>query len=393
MTVNVSKPAINVRSKLAELDKHTGIAGEAMLRAETPQEQFNLIGAGRRNLIINGAMQVAQRGTSATGKSTTGYYSVDRFSNQFSNAGTFTVSQAAEAPDGFGYSYKVTTTAADSSPVTNLIRYMIEGTDMQHLAYGTSSAQPMIASFWVRSNKTGAYSFNIEQKKTASTYDLFSHSYTIEAEGVWEKKVVHIPANTSNVIYNDNTNSINLHWWLGSASNYQNDSRTEDKWYNYVGGDLTRSSQVNIGEQTNNYFQITGVQLELGKVATPFEHRSYGEELALCQRYYYSPLRGGDSNSNNGFMAQSYGANSAYIPIQFPVEMRTRPTFGMGGLWATRLGNNNSFTASGSTQIYSKAGGVFYTSVSSLPSATSCWIEPFSGDTSHTAYMNFDAEL
>ena len=110
MTVNVSKPAINVREKLAELDKPTGIAGEAMLRAETPQEQFNLIGAGRRNLLINGDMQIAQRGTSATITATgSSYDALDRFESyrNSSYAPNFTISRDTTGPAGFSRSLKI----------------------------------------------------------------------------------------------------------------------------------------------------------------------------------------------------------------------------------------------------------------------------------------------
>jgi hypothetical protein len=166
---------------------------------------------------------------------------------------------------------------------------------------------------------------------------MFLHSYTIESEGVWEKKVIYIPPNTSNVIYNANTNSINLHWWLGSSSFYQDDNRTEDRWVAYDGGDLTRSTQVNIGAQTNNYFQITGVQLEVGKVATPFEHRSYGEELALCQRYYYR--YGGNGREN---LVGGSNSSGGFFTIQFPTTMRTAPSFSNGGGFTV-----NNFSSAG----------------------------------------------
>ena len=141
MTVNISKPAVNVREKLAELEKPTGIAGEAMLRAETPQEQFNLIGAGRRNLIINGAMNVSQRGTSAV---TIPYndetYVVDRFVHYESGSGAFTAQQVADAPAGFVNSLKITVTTADTSVASGeyyWTQQQIEGYQTIPLAWGT----------------------------------------------------------------------------------------------------------------------------------------------------------------------------------------------------------------------------------------------------------------
>ncbi|MGY8866505.1 MAG: hypothetical protein ACKVJK_12885, partial [Methylophagaceae bacterium] len=302
MAVKFTKPEINVREKLAELDKPSGIAGEAMLRAETPQEQFNLIGAGRRNLIINGAMQVAQRGTSAsvTGSAFT-YETIDRI--KIGRTGTdqlvVTASQATDAPDGFTYSHKLDVTTAesviDAGEYYRGVQHYIEGQDLASLAYGTSSAKHITISFWVKSSKTGTYAFSLfADESTDRTYPA---SYSVDASGVWEYKSIVIEGDTASAITADNTGRLALIWYLMAGSTFTGGSLTG--WGNYSdAGDLAKDHNVAWGTSTDDYWQITGIQMELGKVATPFEHRSYGEELALCQRYFerLEDLASTDSN-------------------------------------------------------------------------------------------------
>jgi len=262
MTVTVTQPSINVREKLAELDKPTGIAGEAMLRAETPQEQFNLIGAGRRNLLINGAMQVAQRGTSAASVTTAQYTVMDRWRSDINGVGTWTVSQEADAPNGFAASLKYLCTSATSSPTSMYINQRIEGQNLQPTAKGTSDALPLTFSFWVKSNVTGVY--------TAEIYDAdnIRHCgkvYTINQSGVWEYKTVTFPPDTTGSFDNDNNLSLYCAFWLASSESTFGSGNFTGTWSttNQV---RKAEGQVNLASTTNNYWQITGVQLELGGI-------------------------------------------------------------------------------------------------------------------------------
>jgi hypothetical protein len=287
MTVNVSKPVVNVREKLAELDKPTGIAGEAMLRAETPQEQFNLIGAGRRNLIINGAMKVAQRGTSGSFSNSANGFQLDRFETSTANMDTWvaTVSQVSDGPDGFANSLKLQTTTAEVNVDSNelvYIEYRVEGQDAQPLAYGTSNAKPVTLSFWVKSSITGTYGCGLYQ---ADASRMISHTYTIDAADTWEYKKIVFSGDANGTINDDNGEGLRAVWHLAASSSYT--GTNADNWVTYTTGTWANGHEQNdVIETLNATFQITGVQLEVGKVATPFEHRSYGEELALCQRYY-----------------------------------------------------------------------------------------------------------
>ena len=324
MTVSVTKKALNVREKLAELDKPTGLAGEAMLRAETPQEQFNLIGAGRRNWIINGAMQVAQRGTGPFTNASGGDQTVDRFQLSGTMGGSFTLEQASDAPSGSGFrkSFKALAPTGFASPASSASARIItslEGQNLQQLLKGTADAVSVTFSFWVKAVVTGTYIFEVyddDNNRTIST------AYSISASNTWEKKIITISGDTSGVLDNTNGSSLSVVWWIGAGSNFT--SGTLNTSWNATVTANRAVGQVNAVASNNDAFYLTGVQLEVGKVATPFEHRSYGEELALCQRYYY---RASASELNgslcSGFVTDSTGARGVF---NFPVSMRVAPT-------------------------------------------------------------------
>ena len=339
MTVNVTRDAINVREKLAELDKPTGIAGEAMLRAETPQEQFNLIGAGRRNLIINGAMQVAQRGTSFTAPAN-GTYNLDRFSMR--TTGTYlNALQDSDAPVGFDYSLKTTVNSANPSPSSGdltRVTYICESQDVSKLNYGNSYAQTSTLSFWVKSSVVGAYTIFMYAEDANRS---LVKGYTINVADTWEYKTIHIQGDVTGSGFNkDSGSGLTLEFNLLAGSSF-NASGYQDTWVN--GGGVRASGQTANCTTSGATWQITGVQLELGKVATPFEHRSYGEELALCQRYYQTSSP--DITPYRTFA--NYTATTAYGIWQFPVQMRAVPTV--------------TFASSG-WSIYSNVGLRTYTS-------------------------------
>jgi hypothetical protein len=329
MAVKFTKPEINVREKLAELDKPSGIAGEAMLRAETPQEQFNLIGAGRRNIIINGDMRVAQRGTTGTlNNGGGGFHSADRFLSQEEGAftGAFTISNDSDSPKGFSNSTKWDCTTADTSLAAAdsiFVDYKPEAQDLQHLNYGTPDALQMTASFWIKSNKTGTYVLWLYQ------YDdgrQVSAPYTINSADTWEYKTLLIPADPTGVIDNNNGAGLVLRFVMGSGSN-QSSGTTPSAWESLVEANRYAGQTVNLADSTSNYMNITGIQLEIGEVATPFEHRSYGEELALCQRYYYK-INSAENNANYQRFAMVNIETSTEAEALFihPVTMRAIPT-------------------------------------------------------------------
>ena len=327
MTVKVSKPAINVREELADLRKPTGLAGEAMLRAETPQEQFHLIGAGRRNLIINGDMRIAQRGGSATSVSgNNNTYVLDRFFARVNGTnGAATVEQTTDSPDLFSNSLKFTVTTADTSLSSGhytRIHQEIEGYNIVGLGWGTSSAKPITLSFWVKSSVTGIYSIGIYNGAVDRS---FVQEYTINSANTWEQKVITVIGPTDGVWAIDNSAELRVSFSLGTGTTY--DTNGLGYWQNAF--NFGSTNNVNLMATLNATWQITGVQLEVGKVATPFEHRSYGDELAKCQRYF-------QSFGNSTYTCMGYGsvvtAGIANYLLNNVVPMRATPSVSYNNL-------------------------------------------------------------
>ena len=279
---------------------------------------------GRRNLIINGAMQVAQRGTSTSGITGTGYYAVDRFEWDLSSLGTHTVSQSTDAPDGFSNSSKIEVTTADASPTTNnrlAFLYFAEGQDLQALAYGSSGAKSITLSFYVKSNKTGTYSNELVQQDNSSKH--YSFDYTINSANTWEYKTITFAGDASGVIDNDNGIGLQVKFWLGAGPTYTSGTYSTGQWQSRTVGNAASSSSPNVADTVGNTWQITGVQLEVGTVATPFEHRSYGEELALCQRYYQQLGRtSSDAGAIVGMVRNTHFTSGFF----FTTSMRAAPT-------------------------------------------------------------------
>ena len=290
----------------------------ATINSYTPTES-NMAG---RNRIINGAMQVAQRGTSTTGVTTTdGYYACDRWRTQ-TDYGTWTISQDTDSPNGFSNSLKLDCTTAGTSNSDEIsVRYYMEGQDAQGFGFGTADAKPLTVSFWIKSNKTGTYTVRFYIEDTGNPE--ISRTFTIDTADTWEYKTVSVPANTSNAITNDNTFGFGLFWYFGAASGFTSTPLNET-WGSSVSANSVNSDIPGLGGSTNDYVNITGVQLEAGSVATPFERRFYGQELALCQRYYYK-LSATATNTSYG-IAQCFSTTQAGGTTFFPVTMRTSPT-------------------------------------------------------------------
>ena len=317
MAVKFTKPEINVREKLAELDKPSGIAGEAMLRAETPQEQFDLIGAGRRNLIINGAMMVNQRGNK-TGITAPGEtFGLDRWYYDGWNSAIISMTQSTDAPDGFYNSLKVEVTTADaaygSSTDYARVSQDVEGYVARPIGFGRSGAKPISISFWCKSSIAGEYACTIYTE--ANVYH-YSGQYYIESPNTWEYKTITIPPHTLGTLGNQ-TNGANfrLQFHLNRAG--PSYTVSPNIWTTAV--DITSpTAQDQFIRTVNSTFYVTGVQLEAGKVATPFEHRSYGEELALCQRYF--------TVMPNGIFGVASSIASVVYSYHLPTQMRATPS-------------------------------------------------------------------
>jgi hypothetical protein len=274
-----------------------------------------------RNFVINGAMQVAQRSTSVASLSSTATYSTcDRFEVQYGSSGTFTESQSTTAPSGFSNSLKLDCTTADASPNYLVIMHRMEGQNLQQLKKGISAAESTTLSFHVRSSKTGTYQVNLVDNDNTR---IIGATYTISSANTWEYKSISFAGDTTGTLNNNNGASLQIEWWLASGSTY-NSGAVPTAWEAMANGDRAAGLNVAIGASTSDDFHITGIQLEVGDVATAFEHRSFADELLRCQRYYFQIGPGPDTASAGGAMMT--GTNITDGTIVLPVTMRTVPT-------------------------------------------------------------------
>jgi len=301
-----------------------------------------------RNLIINGAMQVAQRGTSFT---STGY-TLDRMQMLTANTDNvaFTTTQSSTAPDGFANSLKVDITTAettlDSDELFRLL-HKIEGQDLQHLNYGSSAAKSVTLSFYVRSNVTGIYT--VEFRLNASGTSTITKQYTISSADTWERKELTLPANTATAISNNNSNGFEISFALAAGSNFTTGA-LGTSWATTATASRYAGHAANVMSSTSNDWYITGVQLEVGEQATPFEHRSYADELARCQRYYVE-------NTVCSSQADMDGANYMSARGFFPVSMRAVPT--ISNMTIQAQGNMNAGATINSTQASTESVSLF----------------------------------
>ena len=269
--------------------------------------------------MVNGAMQVAQRGTSNTGVTSGGYLNVDRFKYTLNSSGTFTISQSSIAPEGFATSIGIECTTADASPNYLFIETPLEGQDLQTLKKGTSNAESITFSFYVRSSKTGTYQLTVRDTDNSRQIGA---TYTIDAANTWERKIITFPGDTTGTLDNDNAKSMEMEWWLASGSTY-NSGAVPTAWEAQANGDRAAGLTVNIGASTSDNFYITGIQMEVGEQATPFEHRSFGDELRRCQRYYYRI-----ASDQYAWYATGRVINTSdpMVPITFPTALRVTPS-------------------------------------------------------------------
>lgn len=278
---------------------------------------------GKKNIIINGAMQISQRATSATGLgASNGYFTLDRFSIALgSGDGRFTMSQSSVTDlEGFSNALKIQCTTADTSIAAGeaiLLVQSIEGFNLQQLKATSTSTRAFTLSFYAKSNASRA--IVSEAIFSNGTNRQISKLHTIGTS--WARYTMTVPAASSTQIDNDNSNEMQINFWLHAGSTYAGGTLNDDA----LDSVTNANRAVGIGSivaSTDNTLEITGIQLEVGSVATPFEHRSFGEELALCQRYF---SHSGDP-TNNGFVHHLYLATNAYANFSFAVPMRTSPT-------------------------------------------------------------------
>jgi hypothetical protein len=274
-----------------------------------------------RNRIINGDMRIDQRnaGASVTIGDSENAYIVDRFSVYRFSSAVLTAKQDSVAPSGFNNSLKITVTTADASIGSTeqaFLRQRIEGYNVADCGFGAAGAAAVTLSFWVRSSVTGTFSGALQNGATDRSYPF---TYSISAADTWEQKTITVAGDTTGTWLTTNGVGLQVVWSLGVGSSFQG---TAGAWAS--GAFRGATGETQLISTLNATFYITGVQLEAGSVATPFEHRQYGQELALCQRYYFKLFPA----AANRILAMGQVNNSTeaefYAP--FVVTMRTSPS-------------------------------------------------------------------
>ena len=361
-----------------------------------------------RNLIINGDMQIAQRGTSQTGvanNASEGYNTLDRFALNFygNECGVATVSQDTTVPSDttygkFSKSIKIDVTTADTSigaTGSHALQQNIEASFLHHSGWDyTNSSSKITLSFWARSVKAGDYCVNL-QATDATRY--FVAQYTLVAN-TWKHVEVVVPGDSNLVFNDDNGEGLQVRWMLSTGDD--RDGATAGSWF-APGSDYfqSTSSQVNFFDSTDNNFFLTGVQLEVGDAATNFEHLPHDVQLTRCQRYYYLHTSGAESNTSQVGVFSAYSSSNIQTSVFHPVQMRAAATadFVQSTDYFIAYGNNgnDSFVGFDLGGEGNKNGSQLYTASGRGVSVTQAapYFVRVNGSTGATARVAFDAEL
>ena len=317
---------------------------------------------GTRNLVINGSQIFDQRngGSAVTPSNASSTFITDRFMVFEDTDGVVSAQQSTTAPDGFTKSLKIDCTTADTSLAVGqrlICETRIEGNNIAHLGFGSSAAKTLTLSFYVRSNLTGTFGGVI---KNSANNRVYIFSYSISSANTWERKTITIPGDTTGTWLTTNGTGIIINWglalgsnWTGTAGSYG----TSDK-HGVTG-------QLNLLSSTDNEWLLTGVQLEVGSQATAFEHRSFGDELALCQRYCMKWWNHGNTTNNHSRFAPGYYATttSAALFFNHPVAMRATD----GRTLTHNIGNMEQMSGGGNSNSLSlMADGSYNTSTTLL---------------------------
>ena len=319
-----------------------------------------------KNIIINGDMSIAQRATSSSGITSDGYYTVDRFLVENGSFGTWTQSQAADAPTGQGYynSLKMDCTTAQGSPSSNgilLVGQSIEGFMLQPIKQGTANAESTTLSFWHKHTKTGT---NIVELLDADNSNAVSGSYTQSVSDTWEKATITFPANTSGTYDNDNARSLRIRFIMGAGTDYTSGTLATT-WQTSITDANRYAGQVNNADSTSNNFIITGVQYEVGTSASDFEFLPVDVNGTRCKRYYQK-LGIGMGQYQHAPSVSDGWSGSAQLGIAFvDTPMRASATTEYAGSWTGRghLNSDNNCVPGAALSNY---GGTGTTSVSQL---------------------------
>jgi hypothetical protein len=299
-----------------------------------------------RNMIINGGMIIDQRNSGSAVSPSNSAYTIDRLQTYQAGGGAFSVQQQSSiVPVGFSHSAKINVDTIDSSIASGdyyMLTYNFEGYDTAHLEFGNSNAKTVTLSFYVRSSINGTFSGSITNNAGDRSYPF---EYTINSANTWERKTITFQGDQTGTWPGAvNTKSIKIRLAFAMGSTY---TASVNSWG--AGDKYASPNQVNLMATQNNTFYITGLQLELGSVATPFEHRSYGEELTRCQRYY----KRFNYSSGNRPVAIGIGKGSSKIvaDLTLPVTMRSQPSTAVSSYTHFKSYPNNTVATGGNTEV------------------------------------------
>ena len=303
-------------------------------------------------IIVNGDMAVAQRAGSVTGKTTSGYYTVDRVRNEF-NVGTYTFAQenvtsGAAYVAGFRNAFRLDTTTAATPTASQYLQFGLyfEGNQLSSFKFGGASATKMTIAFWVKSNKTGTGTMAL--RNNDASLKQATHAYTISVADTWEQKILVFDADTSAGFDDDKNQSLQMYWWLDGGSNFSSGATSNGAWAAQDNTDFYAGGTLDIAQSTSNDWAITGIQMLAGDYSAstlpPFQFESYGDNLLRCQRYYENSYRLGhypgdsvvDGGSYSGFL---YSTDFLVSFFPFKVNKRDNPTMtfydrnGTAGKW------------------------------------------------------------
>jgi hypothetical protein len=287
--------------------------------------------SGRRNILYNGAMQISQRQTSVAGiGASNGYFTVDRWDCEVTGlAGRFTMAQVSGGPlaeAGISDCLQVSCSTADTSVAAGeyfFLRQGLEGQDVQHIKKGTAAAEQLTLSFWVKGNAAATYA--------AALFDADNNrqiSKTFAVTTSWSKITLTYPADTTGAFGDDNSNSLSVHFWLHAGTNFTSGT-LETAWAGTTNANRAAGISSFL-DATSRTFFLTGVQLELGPTATKYDHRTYGDEIARCQRYYQKSYTRTEFPGGDHWLGLVNGVNGVdgnqITGIQFTTNMRAAPT-------------------------------------------------------------------
>jgi hypothetical protein len=409
MTVRVNKDSFNIREKLSELERPIGLKGNELMSADTAQEARDFISAGRKNLIINGATYINQRnGTSsyvvpnATGGS---YGGPDRWAVNEATGATISVNVDGDPTSNnalgsdvreFSKAFQFAVTSDNSSLSSNENLHFfqnIEGYNTAHLGWGTEKAKPVTLSFWVRSNVPGTYCVGLENNAVNKTC---IREYTVDPGFKWQKVALTFPGPTDGTW--ERTNSIGIRVRFCLASGTQFDDGIDGQWVS--SDELTTGNQVNFVSSTSNRYFITGVQIEVGKNATEFEHRFYNDELALCQRYYQKIYYNtSDYPFGYGYI---YNTTSSAVVVPLPNSMRPVGAINFANLRIRGGGNNSNDQVNISGLTFASDNGsknglcqlnVTHSAISSTTQTIGATCVLTNSVSNSTAYLEINSEL